>query len=269
VLLTMIQTRFHLAFEAIRIDFASINPIAGFKTIFSLRSLKDSIKSMFFLFMAVCGIILFVIKYHQKIFSLPYTDLPHFIIVWRSLLPPLVMYMLIPILVVIAFDAMAEFFLYIKDLMMSKQEVKQEYKNSEGNPEIKGKRKKIHRELLSEQTKSDIRESKFILANPTHIAIGVYYHGEFMETPFVSLVEKNARAIAVIKYAEAHNVPVLRNIPLARAIYKTAEPFKLVDHTHLVPLMQIITWLEQVESAGKMDAEVSHGIDTQGGNKQV
>ncbi len=251
IILTMIQTRFHLASEAIRIDFSSINPISGFKKIFSLRSLKDSIKSVMFLIMAVCGIVIFVIKYHQKIFALPYGDLNHYIITWRSLLPPLVIYMLIPVLVVIAFDALAEFFLYIKDLMMTKQEIKQEYKNSEGNPEIKGKRKQMHREILSEQTKSDIRESKFILANPTHIAIGIYYHSGFMEAPFVSLVERNARAIAVIKYAEEHNVPVLRNIPLARAIYKTAEPFKLVDNTYLVSLMQIITWLEHVENAGK------------------
>ncbi|WP_230350808.1 EscU/YscU/HrcU family type III secretion system export apparatus switch protein [Lelliottia sp. WAP21] len=255
ILLTMIQTRFHLASEAIRLDFSNINPISGFKQIFSLRSLKDSLKSIMFLFMSVCGVMVFTFKYHQRIFALPYDDLKHFIAVWRSLLPPLVIYMLVPVLIVIAFDALAEFFLYIKDLMMTKQEVKQEYKNSEGNPEIKGKRKQIHREMLSEQTKSDIRESKFILANPTHIAIGIYYHSGFMQAPFISLVEKNARAIAVIKYAEQHNVPVLRYIPLARAIYKTAEPFKLVEHTHLVPIMQIITWLEEVEKAGSISQD--------------
>lgn len=262
IILTMIQTRFHLASEAIRLDFSSINPVSGFKKIFSLRSLKDSIKSILFLFMAICGIIIFVIKYHQRIFALPYGDLRHYILLWRSLLPPLVIYMLVPILVIIAFDALAEFFLYIKDLMMTKQEVKQEFKNSEGNPEIKGKRKQIHREMLSEQMKSDIRESKFILANPTHIAIGIYYHTGLMQVPFVSLVAKNAMAIAVIKYAEENSVPVIRNIPLARAIYKTAEPFKLVEHTHVVSLLQIITWLEQVENAGKIEEEETPKSDT-------
>ncbi|POT59498.1 EscU/YscU/HrcU family type III secretion system export apparatus switch protein [Citrobacter amalonaticus] len=264
VLLTMIQTRFHFASEAIRIDFSSINPVSGFKKIFSMRSLKDSIKSIMFLFMAVCGIVIFVIKYHQRIFSLPYSDLTHFIAIWRGLLPLLVLYMLIPILVVIAFDALAEFFLYIKDLMMTKQEIKQEYKNNEGNPEIKSKRKQVHQEMLSEQTKSDIRGSKFILANPTHIAIGIFYHSGFMATPFISLVEKNAKAIAVIKYAEANNVPVLRNISLARAIYKTAQPFMLVENTHLVSLMQIINWLEQVENAGKIEPEAPQDTETSG-----
>ena len=258
IILTMVQTRFHLASEAIRLDFASINPISGFKEIFSLRSLKDSIKSIFYLLMSTCGVILFVIKHQRSIFSLPNTTLEQFISIWRGLLPPLVIYMLIPILVVISFDALADFFLYIKDLMMSKQEVKQEYKNSEGNPEIKGMRKQLHREMLSEQTKSDIRESKFILANPTHIAIGVFCHSGFMEIPFISLVEKNARAIAVIKYAEENNVPVFRSIPLARAIFKTAQPFMLVEHQHLSSIMQIITWLEQVEKAGKNDPETSH-----------
>nr|WP_318383138.1 EscU/YscU/HrcU family type III secretion system export apparatus switch protein [uncultured Enterobacter sp.] len=251
VLITMIQTRFHLASEAIRLDFSNINPVSGFKQIFSLRSLKDSIKSILFLFMSLCGLVVFVIKHHRKVFALPYGDLTNYMHTWRGLMPPLVVYMLTPILIVIAIDALAEFFLYIKDLMMTKQETKQEYKNNEGNPEIKGKRKQIHRELLSEQTKSDVRESKFILANPTHIAIGIYYHANIIEIPFVSLVERNAKAIAVIKYAEECGVPVIRNIPLARAVFKTAEPFKLVEEAHLVGIMQLIAWLEQVEEAGK------------------
>lgn len=274
VILTMIQTRFHLASEAIRFEFSNINPISGIKEIFSLRSLKDCIKSVFFLCMSLCGVYIFAIKYFRRILAIPYGDITNYIHTWRSLLPPLVVYMLTPILAVIALDALMEFFLYIKDLMMTKQEKKQEHKNNEGNPEIKGKRKEIHRELLSEQTKFDVRESRFVLANPTHIAIGIYYYRDFMEIPFISLVERNAKAIAVIKYAEEQGVPVIRNIPLARAIFKTAKPFNLVENDFVDNVMQLITWLEQVEDAGKMqdpylDSNVTADIYDDNGDEKM
>ncbi|WP_263433045.1 EscU/YscU/HrcU family type III secretion system export apparatus switch protein, partial [Citrobacter freundii] len=81
--------------------------------------------------------------------------------------------------------------------MMTKQEIKQEYKNNEGDQHIKNARKQLHRELLSEQTKANILTSKMVLANPTHIALGIYFNPTVIGLPFISVVEKNSRAVAV------------------------------------------------------------------------
>lgn len=254
MLVTLIQTRFKMASEAIKLDLNAINPLKGFKEIFSIRNLKDSVKAICYLGMAITGFSIFVIKYHARLFALPSGNIQHFMTVWRGLLPLLFCYTLLPFLIIMAFDALAEFFLYIKDLMMTKQEIKQEYKNNEGDQHIKSARKQLHRELLSEQTKANIMTSKMVLANPTHIALGIYYNPKVIGLPFISVVEKNSRAVAAIAFAEKNNVPVIRNIPLARRIFKTAKIYTFIDSDSIDEIMQLITWLEQVEQAWKNDA---------------
>ncbi|MGG6549365.1 UNVERIFIED_CONTAM: EscU/YscU/HrcU family type III secretion system export apparatus switch protein, partial [Prevotella sp. 15_C9] len=81
-------------------------------------------------------------------------------------------------LIVLLLDAIAEYFLTMKDMKMDKEEVKREMKEQEGNPEVKSKRREVHMEILSEQVKSDIENSRLIVANPTHITIGIYFKPE-------------------------------------------------------------------------------------------
>lgn len=264
ILPTLMQTRFHLATETIRIDFSKLNPVAGLKKIVSIRTLKEAIKAILYLTGSLAGAVLFTLVHKAEIFAFPHYDLEQYIVKWRALLPVLFFYMLLPVLFVVAIDALAEFFMYIKELMMSRHEVKQEYKNMEGNPEIKRHRKKAHQELLSEQTKADIKGSKFILANPTHIAIGIYFNDEICHLPFVSLVEQNARAVTVIRYAEKHAIPVIRNIPLARRIFKTAKQYQFVDPDNILEIMKILIWLAQVEQHWQENDEASAEQESEG-----
>jgi type III secretion protein U len=252
-LVTLIQTRFKMASEAIRLDLNAINPIKGFKEIFSIRGLKDSIKAILYLGMALTGFSVFIIKYHARLFTIPTGGIQHFINVWRGLMPLLFCYTLLPFLIIMAFDALVDFYLYIKDLMMTKQEIKQEYKNNEGDQHIKSARKQLHRELLSEQTKANILTSKMVLANPTHIALGIYFNPTAIGLPFISVVEKNSRAVAVIAFAEKNNIPVIRNISLARRIFKTAKIYTFIDSNSMDEIMRLLTWLEQMEQAWKGD----------------
>ncbi|MFX5793501.1 EscU/YscU/HrcU family type III secretion system export apparatus switch protein, partial [Acinetobacter baumannii] len=80
----------------------------------------------------------------------------------------LILYCLGSMIIVLIFDFIAEHFLFMKDMKMDKQEVKREYKEQEGNPEIKSKRRERHQEILSEQLKSDVSNSRLMIANPTH-----------------------------------------------------------------------------------------------------
>lgn len=151
-----------------------------------------------------------------------------------------------------AFDALVDFYLYIKDLMMTKQEIKQEYKNNEGDQHIKSARKQLHRELLSEQTKANILTSKMVLANPTHIALGIYFNPTVIGLPFISVIEKNSRAVAVIAFAEKNNIPVIRNISLARRIFKTAKIYTFIDSSSIDEIMRLLTGSSRWNKHGKM-----------------
>lgn len=249
---TLFQTRFTLAFKAVKFDLAALNPVAGFKKIFGMRMVKEFVKSLIYLIVVGAVAYLFVLLNRHELFALSGARpvlLGH---MWSGLTVRLVWFFLACTTPVLVFDIGVEFYLYYKDLMMEKHEVKQEMKDNEGNPEIKSKRKELSFDLLSEETKAAVEQSSFIVANPTHIAIGIFMNEDIAPLPFISIREVNMKALAAIRYAESKGVPVIRNISLARSIYANCpRRYQFVDTDNLLAVMQILIWLMQVEAANR------------------
>ncbi|MBI2891905.1 MAG: EscU/YscU/HrcU family type III secretion system export apparatus switch protein [Deltaproteobacteria bacterium] len=105
-----------------------------------------------------------------------------------------------------------------KELRMTKEEVKREHKESEGDPHHKAERSRLHREILAHSRIEDVRRADCVIVNPDHIAVAIRYDEEEMEAPQV--IAKGERAIArqIIDVARAHGVPIVRDVPLARAL---------------------------------------------------
>ena len=135
---------------------------------------------------------------------------------------------------------------------MDKHEVKQEHKESDGNPQIKSARRRAHQEILSGEEMAAVRNSRVVMANPTHIAIAIYFNPEVASLPFIALRCTNMKAKAAIAYAEEIGVPVVRNIPLARRLYCTYSQYSFISLNDdvLLDVMDILIWLRQVETAG-------------------
>ncbi|WP_080494425.1 EscU/YscU/HrcU family type III secretion system export apparatus switch protein [Burkholderia ubonensis] len=254
----LIQSRFTFAVEAIKFDLTVLDPVKGMKKLFSWRSAKDAVKALLYVVVFAVTVRLFAALCHSDIFGLfraPAALLGH---MWIVLTIKLVLLFLAAALPVLALDAGVEFYLYYKELKMDKHEVKQEYKESEGNHEIKGRRRELHQELLSDEIKSNVEQSDFILANPTHIAIGIYINADVVPIPFVSVRETNARALAVIRHAESKGVPVVRDITLARSVYRNApRRYSFVSADDIDAVMRVLIWLKQVEAAN--DGELTGG----------
>lgn len=251
---TLLQTGFLLASKALKLNFNALNPANGFKKLFSLRTIKDVVKTLLFLTSFIIAGIIFWNKNKHVVFSQLNAEPGQIFLVWGSLFGALVYLCLSCALLVFVLDALAEYFLHIRDLKMDKQEVKREFKEQDGDPEIKSKRKELHAELLSEQIKTDIENSTVIIANPTHIAVGIYLNMEMVGIPFISVLERNQRALAVRAYAEKVGVPVVEDIRLARRIFKTHERYSFVSLEELDNVIGILVWLQQVESAWKTES---------------
>ena len=251
---TLLQTGFLLASKALKLNFNALNPANGFKKLFSLRTIKDVVKTLLFLTSFIIAGIIFWNKNKHVFFSQLNAEPGQIFLVWGSLFGALVYLCLSCALLVFVLDALAEYFLHIRDLKMDKQEVKREFKEQDGDPEIKSKRKELHAELLSEQIKTDIENSTVIIANPTHIAVGIYLNMEMVGIPFISVLERNQRALAVRAYAEKVGVPVVEDIRLARRIFKTHERYSFVSLEELDNVIGILVWLQQVESAWKTES---------------
>lgn len=251
---SLLQSGFALAPESLRLNFGALDPVKGFKKIFSLRTAKDFIKTLLYLLGFGAAILLVWWRQRELVFAQAHASIPEIIGIWGRLLIGLVLTCLACVAAVLLLDALVELFLYLKDLRMDRQEVKREYKETEGDPLIKNKRKQAHIELLSAQDKHDIENSRMVIANPTHVAIGIYFKPELTPIPFVSVREGNQRALAVRRYAEKVGVPVIVDVPLARRLYRSHRLYDRVSMEEIHAVARLLLWLQQVELAGAPEA---------------
>nr|WP_241391669.1 EscU/YscU/HrcU family type III secretion system export apparatus switch protein [Yersinia frederiksenii]ULG19773.1 type III secretion system protein SpaS [Yersinia frederiksenii] len=263
------QSQLTLASQIIKINFETLNPINGFKKIFSLRTLKDFIKTLLYLLFFTIASYVFWNNNKNLLFLGLNSDISSLFNIWGRLLLFLVLYCLGSLIFVLILDYIAEYFLFMKDMKMDKEEVKREFKEQEGDPEVKYRRKELHREILSEQLKSDISNSRLIIANPTHIAVGIYFKPSLSPIPLISLRESNQVALAVRTYAEEIGVPVIRDIKLARRIYASHRRYDYVCLEEIDAVLRLLIWLEDVDNAGNVQVhddmnESGEGKDSMG-----
>jgi flagellar biosynthesis protein FlhB len=123
--------------------------------------------------------------------------------------------------------AAADYFLvwrrWKKDLMMSPEEVRREYKEQEGDPLVKAQRKALHQELTMVQIAAEVRVADAVVANPTHLAVALRYDRDTMAAPRVTAKGGGEVAAEMLRVARAHEVPVVRDLPLAHALYEVRE----------------------------------------------
>ncbi|TWC66605.1 EscU/YscU/HrcU family type III secretion system export apparatus switch protein [Herbaspirillum sp. SJZ099] len=250
VSVSLLQSRGMLATQAIRFDLGVLNPMKGFKKIFSVRTVKELVKTLLYLAAFCAAIVLVWNEHREQIFAQVHASVPAIIALWRKMIVDMVLACLGCIAAILVLDALVELFIYLRDLRMDKQEVKRERKENEGDPMIKEKRKEVRMELLTAQDKYDIENSRMVIANPTHVAIGIYFKPELSPIPLVSVRERNQRALAVRRYAEQVGVPVIVDVPLARRLYRTHRLYDMVSLKEIHAVVHLLLWLQEVEQAG-------------------
>jgi flagellar biosynthetic protein FlhB len=112
---------------------------------------------------------------------------------------------------------------FTKDLKMTKQEVKEEAKENEVSPHVKGKIRRMQRDAARRRMLQDVATATAVVVNPTHYAVAVKYQHETMATPMVVAKGKNLLALRIREIAKQHNIPLVENPPLAQALYKSVD----------------------------------------------
>ncbi|HAO1633210.1 TPA: EscU/YscU/HrcU family type III secretion system export apparatus switch protein [Escherichia coli] len=275
ILVSWFQSKMQLATEAIKFKFDSLNPVNGLKRIFGLKTVKEFVKAILYIIFFALAIKLFWSNHKSLLFKTLDGDIISLLSDWGEMLFLLILYCLGSMIIVLIFDFIAEYFLFMKDMKMDKQEVKREYKEQEGSPEIKSKRRERHQEILSEQLKSDVSNSRLMIANPTHIAIGIYFKPHLSPIPLISVRETNEVALAVRKYAKEIGIPIITDKKLARKIYATHRRYDYVSFENIDEILRLLLWLEDVENAGQpvpdellpSEDKFKEGEDTKSENK--
>ena len=204
--------------EAIGFKLDKLNPINGFGRIFSKRSLVELFKSLFKI--AVIGYFLYTIL-SQQLLAMPqfiYFDLGTSLEQMSKIIFSM-SFEVIGVIMVLGFlDYGYQKWQTTQDLKMSKQEVKDEMKQSEGDPQIKGKIKQKQRQMAMSRMMQEVPKADVIVTNPTHFAVALQYH-KGMQAPLVIAKGQDFVAQKIKKLARESSVPIVENRPLARALF--------------------------------------------------
>lgn len=197
-----------------------LNPIQGFKNMFSKKQIVEALKSMFKI--AVTGYVVYgVIKGAiGLVAATPRLEVGGVMFVLAELVSRVAIRVGLLFTLFAIFDVWWQRMNYYKDLMMTKDEVKREYKESEGDPHHKHKRKEMHMEILESAQVQSVKGADAVVTNPTHMAVALAYDRDRDAAPKVIAKGIDSRAELIKEIAKQADVAILRNVPLAHALYR-------------------------------------------------
>lgn len=234
------QIGFILAVDKIKPSMQKISVKNNIKNIFSIKSVFELFKSIFKV--ALISLIFYIIMHTYIGEFANFTRMTAYgaliiaaffvFLLWKGVL--------FGYLIFSVFDFWFQKHENMKKTKMSKDEVKREAKDTDGNPEIKGERKRLHSEIQSGSLANNIKKSTVIVKNPTHIAVCLYYKLGETALPMVIENGKDKEALLIIKLAERYDIPVIENVQLARSIYGKVKKGQYITEDLFEPVAQVI-----------------------------
>lgn len=217
------QVGFHFSWESAAPKFSKINPISGFGRLFSRQAAMELAKSLAKL--TIVGIVAYLTIYGEmgSLAMLGQTDSANILV--YVLMVTLKLFLRVGVIMV--FLAVADFAFqkwdHERQLKMTKQEVKDEYKQTDGDPMVKARIRRIQMEAAKRRMMEDVPKADVVVTNPIHLALAIKYDSAKMDAPII--VAKGAGVVAekIKEIARAHRVPVVENKALAQALYKMAQ----------------------------------------------
>ena len=243
--------------QAMKPDIKKLNPINNLKGIFKVKTFIELIKSI----LKITGAVLLI-------YSVVYNSLPEIIataampilgsaIVFSDFLIKVAVRVGIFFLAIAIFDLVFQKKNFAKEMKMEKFEVKQEHKDTEGNPEIKGKRRQVAQEIAYQDGPGAARNARAVITNPIHIAVALEYDEDEDPAPKIIVMGKGVTAENIIKVALENNIPIMRNVPLAQELYNKGKMGQYIPEETYEAIAEVLKWLDTIEAT----AEPEYNVD--------
>lgn len=248
VLASYLQVGVLFTTKPLAIDIKKINPIEGFKRMFSMKSIIELLKAL--IRIIVIGYISYSYVKGQIVTILETIGMD------IGTILKLILKMSISIgikagsilVVLAALDYFYQRYEYNKNLKMSKQEIKEEYKQTEGNPQIKSKIKEKQRQMSMQRMMQDIPKADVIITNPTHFAIGIKYNPKEFDAPRVIAKGQDLIAQNIKKIALENNIPIVENKPLARTLYDSVDIGQFVPPELYQAVAEVLAYVYRINN---------------------
>ncbi|MBF8999502.1 MULTISPECIES: flagellar biosynthesis protein FlhB [Vibrio] len=227
--------------------FNKMNPLSGFKRMFGMQSWVELLKSILKVTL-VAGVAFYLIEASkQDLFELATDSFPSNIFHALSILLNFILMISCSLLVVVAIDIPFQIWQHANQLKMTKQEVKDEYKDTEGKPEVKGRIRQLQREAAQRRMMADVPQADVIVTNPEHFSVALRYKQNTDKAPVVVAKGVDHIAMKIREVAREHDIAIVPAPPLARALYHTTELEQEIPDGLFVAVAQILAYVFQLK----------------------
>jgi flagellar biosynthetic protein FlhB len=247
VIASYMQIGFLFSTEAIHFKLEKLNPIKGAKQIFSIRALVELLKSS--LKITFIGVVTFTVLWFdwEGIMLLSQISLEEALVFLSKLVLKMGLAATVVLLFLAIFDFTYQKYDFEKNIRMSKQDIKDEYKNVEGDPLIKSKIKQKQREMAMQRMMQEVPKADVVITNPTHYAIALKYDDTKMDAPYVVASGVDYLALKIRSIATNHEIPTIENRPLARALYDQTEIGDAVPEEFFKAVAEILAYIYRLK----------------------
>ncbi|MBQ5884541.1 MAG: flagellar biosynthesis protein FlhB [Clostridia bacterium] len=251
VIVTMAQTRMLFTMKSAAPKFNRINPLNGIKKMFSVRAIVELIKSLFKI------IILLYIVYTvliDEVTTLPaLIDMNPLSAISRTgeIIMDVVLKSGIAFVFLAAADYLYQWWDSEKNMKMSKQEIKDEYKQIEGNPQIKGRQRNLQQQRSRQRMMQNVPEADVVIRNPTHFAVALKFDRDKDRAPRVVAKGMDQLALRIVKVAEENDVYVTEDRPLARALYDAVEVGDEIPEEFYKAIAKVLAFVYNLKEKNK------------------
>ena len=244
---TFAQTKLLVTGESLKPKLNRISPLQGFKRLFSLRSVVEALKGLLKI-----GILLYLIYNYFKTVAVSFSRFLDMEIAQACShlfddIFNLIFQVAVAFVVLAGADYLYQWWDYERQLKMSKQEVKEEYKQTEGDPQVKGKIKQIQRQRAQQRMMQQVPGADVVIRNPTHVAVALRYKPDVDEAPVVVAMGLDELALRIVAVAEENQVAVVENVQLARSLYAGTELNRQIPPEFYGPVAEILVYVLKLD----------------------
>ncbi len=242
--------------EAMKFEFKKLNPIEGIKQKFKLKVFIELIKSILKIIGA--AFIIFMVMWSMVSKAVASAAIPVIgsALILDEFLVTVTIRVGVFFLAIAIFDLSFQKHNFAKEMKMEKFEVKQEYKDTEGDPQIKGKRKELFREIAYQGGPAPARRAKAIITNPTHIAVAIGYEEEDEPAPVILTMGQGPIAQQIIKIGLEMKIPLMRNPELARELFRKGNISDYIPADTYKAVAEILKWIAKMEENPDVNMEL-------------
>ena len=249
IIANMVQGGLVFSTESLGFHFEKLSPQKGLSRIFSKNGIAELLKSL--LLLIAVGIISYrVIAAHLSLYPRMVLMDAKKLLYWTASISYEVFIRVAVMLVVLAIaDYFFQKYRFTEQLKMTKQEVKEEFKETEGDPITKGRIRRIQREMARKRMMADVPNADVVITNPTHYSVALSYKMESMDAPKVVAKGVGFLALKIRELAQEHGIPLVENKPLAQTLYKSVEIGESIPGNLYKAVAEILAYIYKAKNA--------------------